>query len=61
MPDDTIAQPMYEFSWLHAALAEPNTVEEMAALYSTHYGTWSKNRNGPAKPYDSHPISSGIG
>jgi 2-polyprenyl-3-methyl-5-hydroxy-6-metoxy-1,4-benzoquinol methylase len=48
MSEDATAQPVYQFSWLHAALAGPGTVEEMAALYSNHYGTWSKNA--PQRP-----------
>ena len=32
--------PHYSYQWIHAGFVPADLLEEMAALYSTHYGTW---------------------
>lgn len=42
----------YEYTWLPGSLVQPAVLEELATLYSRHYGLWSATA--PIKP--GHPI-----
>jgi GNAT superfamily N-acetyltransferase len=41
---------MYEYEWIPGALAPTSVVEEMAALYSEHYGVWGQGSGREGQP-----------
>ena len=59
---DSIAQHhfRYEYEWIPGALAPTSAVEEMAALYSKHYGVWGQGSGREGQPIRLCPEASGM-
>src|ERR1039457_1739286 len=47
----------YQYSWLPGSLVQPTLLEDLSALYSAHYGTWS--RRAPKRAGEPVRLSSG--
>ncbi len=45
-----VDSPDYVYKWLPGSLVNAELLEELAALYSSHYGVWGLEARNPFKP-----------